>query len=67
MLSMAQSVENNVGGHIHIAYEGRATSVAVTINDGGRRTTARFPVVEFDKMIEQYMYLRQYSNGRRAR
>lgn len=67
MLSMAQSVENTIGQHIHIAYEAKATTVSVTTNDNGRRTTIRFPVEEFDKMIEQYMYLRQFSNGRRAR
>ncbi len=68
MLSMGQRIENLGGCTLHVAYDARATLVVISTSDGNsNRVSASFGVEEFDKLVEQYMYLRQFTNGRRVR
>lgn len=67
MLSMAQRIDSN-SGSIHVVYDVGATTVLITASDvSSHHASIRLPVEEFDKIVEQYMYLRQYAKGRRAR
>ena len=68
MLKMAQRIDARGGGHLDLTYEANQTNVSIRTSETVALTASlRFPVEDFDKLVEEYMYLRQYTNGRRAR
>ena len=69
MLKMARRVEvRGGGGHLELTYEANQTTVNIRTSDSvALQASLRFPVEDFDKLVEEYMYLRQFTNGRRVR
>lgn len=68
MLSMNERIESFGGRALSLRYEEASTSVTINARDNSTNTIQlSIPAEQFDRMVEQYMYIRQFSNGRRAR
>lgn len=68
MLAMTERIESFGGRALSLSYEESSTSVSINARDEGANTIhLSLPAEQFDRMVEQYMYIRQFTNGRRAR
>lgn len=68
MIDMRKTIESYGSASLQLAYKAGGERVDIMTKDSPDRSmTLRFLAVEFDKIVEEYMYLRQFTNGRRAR
>lgn len=67
MLSMNKRIASLGGKSLLLTYEAGDERATVIMNENGSRIETRFETTQLDRLVEQYMYIRQYSNGRRVR